>query len=137
MDSSLQDSSKSITRTIDKAKLCSVEGCRAYKSKGYDKCFFHSGQATLARNKTKASDIAVSNNLASIKNYLVSLIIQVERHKLKPNEANALNNMLNTIIKVHQITDLEDKIDKLTRAFESANKEKGFTDLELVDGEYQ
>ena len=137
MDTSTEDIKQNESYTIDPSKFCSVDGCRAYKVTDSEYCFFHSKQNTLPKKKQHNAEIVLSKDLVSIKNYLISLAIQVEKHKLKPNEANALNNLVNTVLKVHQITDLEDKIEQLTKAFEASKTNKDAYDLALVDGEYQ
>ena len=117
--------------------LCSVDGCNAYRIKGSSTCFSHSPTNKLPKGKQKnRTDLVLSNDLISLKKYLIELVLKLQRGRLKPQVANSINNLVNTMIKCTELVEIQDKIEKLTRLYEAHANKVSIDDLDCLEAEY-
>ena len=112
-----------ITNKRCKAKTKQGTPCRAAATDG-GLCFFHGnpdkvrtlGQAGGRKNRIDNTDLPplpASVNAAAVREILVQGILDLRANKLAPRAASALGQLCNSLLRVIQVTELEEMIRKL------------------------
>ena len=91
--------------------------CRAIANKETGLCSIHAGLVPRLEG-----DIDLSEGVVSVRKFLARTAMALKRGKIKANDANALANLCDKIIKCHQLVELEGKIEHLTRVFQDYQK---------------
>lgn len=117
----------------NKDKFCSVPGCRAYHINNSDKCATHSGKFKI---NGRLVDIAISNDLVSLKKYLCQLAMDIRRGKVKPQVGNAVKNAVDSVIQIEDKMQVVAKLEEMTKALEQY-QDMGIENAELASLELE
>ena len=106
--------------------------CRAIANKETGLCSIHSGLVPRLEG-----EIDLSEGIISIRKFLSRTAMALKRGRIRPNDANALANICDKLLKCHQMTELEEKVAYLTKLYQARIGKGDYEDLELIEGEYQ
>ena len=110
--------------------------CRAIANRNTGLCAVHGG--LVPRLET---EIDLSKDLVSVRKFLARTAMALKRGKIKANDANALANLCDKLIKIHQMIEMEERLKEMTAALEqykSGNAEYAeLVDLQALESEYE
>src|SRR5436305_15214811 len=107
-----------------KAKTSAGSPCRAPATEG-GLCFFHAnpdkvralGQAGGRKNRQHAVEptLPAALNVAGVREILAQAILDVRANTLTPRAAGALAQLSNSLLRIIQVSELEERLGKLER----------------------
>jgi len=110
--------------------------CRAIANKETGLCSIHGGLVPRLEG-----DIDISKDLVSVRKFLARTAMSLKRGKIKANDANALANLCDKLIKVYQLMEGEAKLDEMRRLMDeymSGNADYEVNeDLRVLESEYK
>jgi len=111
------------------------ERCKALAGKdGY--CAVHSG--SVPRLNTK---IDPDQGVVHIKKYLVRLMLDTRQGKIKPQTTNAIANLIDKLLKCHELIETEVKIEEIMKALNEIKENNTYpaelSDLRALESEYE
>ena len=110
--------------------------CRALANRKTGLCAVHSG--SVPRLNT---EIDLSKDLISVRKFLARTAMSLKRGKIKANDANALANLCDKLIKIHQMVEMEAKLDAMKAMIEQYKAEgveyADALDMRVLESEYK
>ena len=112
------------------------EQCKAIGKRETGLCAVHSG--SVPRLNTK---IDPDQGVVHIKKYLVRLMLDTRQGKIKPQTTNAIANLIDKLLKCHELIETEAKIDEIKAMLEqykAGNAEYADAqDMRALESEYE
>ena len=108
--------------------------CKGIASKSTGMCPSHSG--FIPQLQRKGVNLAVSNDLVSLKKYLCQLAMDIRRGRVKPQVGNAVKNAVDSVVMLEDKLVMHDKLEQMTKALEQY-QELGIENAELASLELE